>query len=308
MKTLLTEACRLRVQHSEQQPTMNLAILFSGGLDCSLLAYYCHSVLPPDTPIDLLNVAFQNPRIHDKSLDDPYSTCPDRITAVSSYAELSRLCPGRRFQLVYIDVPFSESQSHRLNIIELMHPHNTEMDFSIAMALHFAARGEGYIISTSGDRLSYRTTSRVLLSGLGADELFGGYGRHSVAFSRAGFGGLLGELSLDFSRLGKRNLGRDDRVTAHWAREVRYPFLDEDLVAWAVSAPVWEKCGFGSCSSQGSSHLEPGKLILRLMAQDAGLLTISREKKRAVRNPLLGFSCLTISDTIWLSHCQDAAR
>jgi asparagine synthetase B (glutamine-hydrolysing) len=180
--------------------------------------------------------------------------------------------------------------AQREEIISLMHPHNTEMDLSIASALYFACRGQGFVYDEEGTKIKqYTTPTRVLLSGLGADELFAGYFRHAVAFSRHGFSVLIDELALDFNRLGKRNLGRDDRVTAHWGREIRYPFLDEDVVAWAVEAPVWEKCGFGADIGGSTLHddpqLEPGKLILRLLAWNCGLKKIATEKKRAVRSP-----------------------
>jgi asparagine synthetase B (glutamine-hydrolysing) len=41
----------------------------------------------------------------------------------------------------------------------------------------------------------YKSTARVLLSGLGADELLGGYIRHKNAFKHAGWQGLLDEVS-----------------------------------------------------------------------------------------------------------------
>jgi asparagine synthetase B (glutamine-hydrolysing) len=124
----------------------------------------------------------------------------------------------------------------------------------------------------------------VLLSGLGADELFAGYARHGMAFARSGFEGLLDEIELDVGRLGKRNLGRDNRVIAHWGREARFPFLDEDFVAWVVQTPVWEKCGFGvpECPPVDTG-IDPEKKALRLLALSLGLSSVAREKKRAIQ-------------------------
>ena len=159
------------------------------------------------------------------------------------------------------------------------------MDLSIACALYFAARGSGIVYdNATGKSLPYTTPARVLLSGLGADELFGGYTRHATTFDRRGHQGLVDELELDFSRLGKRNLGRDDRVISHWGRESRYPYLDEELVMWALDKPVWEKCGFGEIIvGEESPVLDPGKKVLRLVAWKLGLRGAAAEKKRAIQ-------------------------
>lgn len=271
-----------------------VAVLFSGGLDCSVLARLAHDFVPKGQAVDLLNVAFENPRVVRASTEakspqtfSAYGLCPDRITGLNSFAELCTNSPGRRWRFVTIDVSYEELQAHRSNIISLIHPHNTEMDFSIACALYFAARGSGTIREPStGCLVPYKTPARVLLSGLGADELFGGYTRHATAFTRRGYAGLVAELHLDFNRLGKRNLGRDDRVISHWGKEVRYPYLDEALVCWALSIPVWEKCGFGHDTTDEDdplSSIEPGKKLLRLVAWKLGLRGAAVEKKRAIQ-------------------------
>jgi asparagine synthetase B (glutamine-hydrolysing) len=189
--------------------------------------------------------------------------------------------------------------THKDKVVALMYPHNTEMDLSISYALYFAARGIGLASPEQDEKpVDYVTPARVLLSGLGADELFGGYTRHATAFERKGFPGLLSELELDVNRLGKRNLGRDDRIITNWGREARYPYLDESLVNWALDSPVWRKCGFGTVTRNGlevEEELEPGKKVLRLLARKLGLASVAMEKKRAVSNPYLQeFPVLTV--------------
>ena len=273
-----------------------IAILFSGGLDCSVIARVLHDVLPLEHEIDLLNVAFENPRLTKgagvASPQSPFSVCPDRITGLSTYLELLNVCIGRTWRFVSIDVPYAETLAHRSQVISLIYPHNTEMDLSIALALYFTARGSGvFCDNATGTTTKYTTPARVLFSGLGADELFAGYARHATAFHHHGFQGLVDELELDFSRLGHRNLGRDDRVISHWGREVRYPYIDESLATWALGLPVWEKCGYGEARRDLAfdiAHneiecIEPGKKLLRLLACKLGMEGAAIKKKRAIQ-------------------------
>jgi asparagine synthetase B (glutamine-hydrolysing) len=300
LQVSLQRSLKLRTHHVREAMSVassalddqdaNIAVLFSGGLDCTILARMCHDSLPLSETIDLLNVAFENPRVH-ANLDigaSPYELCPDRITGRSSFAELLEICPGRRWQFVEINVPYTETVAHRQTVMSLMHPHNTEMDLSISYALYFASRGDGLV--TDGDRkppASYTTPAHVLLSGLGADELFGGYQRHTTAFARRGYAGLIEELELDFSRLGKRNLGRDDRIISNSGKEVRFPYLDEDFIALVLQLSATTKCNFGSPQVGGSDDpaqaLEPAKRMLRVLAWQLGMRKVAAEKKRAIQ-------------------------
>lgn len=309
LRSYLTEALQLRVRdipdHSHCQiseGSAKVAILFSGGLDCTLLARITHSVLPLDEAVDLINVAFENPRSMAARTGppvSPYELCPDRVTGRSSYTELTQVCPERNWRFVAVNVSYPEAISHRSTIIQLMYPHNTEMDFSIAMALYFAARGRAQELPEIMERdpnqaIANSSTARVLLSGLGADEIFAGYSRHAAAFARGGFSDLVNELELDFNRIGSRNLGRDDRMMSHWGKEVRYPYLDEDFVRFALDLPVWEKAGFRAGKPipkqdeerkviDQPDDLEPAKMLLRLLMWDQGMKRSASERKRAIQ-------------------------
>ncbi len=74
-----------------------------------MLARLTHELLDPAQGIDLLNVAFENPRVAaqlEKQANgtpvDPYEACPDRITGRKSFAELLGVCTGRRFRFVAV--------------------------------------------------------------------------------------------------------------------------------------------------------------------------------------------------------------
>ncbi|KIW46838.1 uncharacterized protein PV06_02470 [Exophiala oligosperma] len=302
-RSLILRSVDIR-DHSHPQMTgdsAKVAILFSGGLDCTLLARIIHEILPPDEVVDLLNVAFENPRslaAKGSVQGTAYELCPDRVTGRSSFAEICEVCPQRKWRFVAINVPYTESIAHKPMIMRLMYPHNTEMDLSIAMALYFAARGQGELLkvhsNVCSEPIPFLSTARVLISGLGADELYAGYSRHAAAFSREGFRGLADELEMDFNRIGSRNLGRDDRVMSCWGKEIRYPYLDEDFFRFSLDLPVWEKAGFRPGKPVPKHHeatgvarnpedLEPAKMLLRLAAWHLGLKRTATERKRAIQ-------------------------
>jgi len=79
------------------------------------------------------------------------------------------------------------------------------------------------------------TDAKVVFSGLGADEVFGGYARYKTAFQRGGVEAMEQEMSLDLDRIWHRNMGRDDRVISACGKEARFPFLDVDLMRFLAA-------------------------------------------------------------------------
>jgi len=116
----------------------------------------------------------------------------------------------------------------------------------------------------------------VLLSGLGADELCGGYGRHATAISRGGWHALTEELSLDVDRMWARNLGRDDRIVSDRGKELRTAFLDEGVLECLAGIPVDAILDPTLPKGQGD------KRIIRAIAENLGLGSSSFLPKRAV--------------------------
>lgn len=72
-----------------------VGILFSGGIDCTILAVLTDKRLDSNQPIDLINVSFEKVnRSNSKIAPIDYNT-PDRISARDSLEELKRMNPNR---------------------------------------------------------------------------------------------------------------------------------------------------------------------------------------------------------------------
>ena len=108
--------------------------------------------------------------------------------------------------------------------------------------------------------------AKILISGVGADEQMAGYGRHRTTYQRGGYEALREELQMEVGRLWTRNLGRDDRCLSDHGKEARFPYLDEDVVAYLGSLPVDHKCDMTLPQGEGD------KLILRKVARMIGVV------------------------------------
>ena len=68
------------------------------------------------------------------------------------------------------------------------------------MARYFASRGQGLI---QGDPTPYTSPAKVVLSGLGSDELLGGYGRHRSAYNSGGWKAVIEEVRTLGNKVGR---------------------------------------------------------------------------------------------------------
>lgn len=100
---MLCKACVLLHQQNrnavQQCPHSKLAILFSGGLDSSVLAALADRVWPENESIDLLNVAF--PLRSNNPLVERFNV-PDRLTGLQALKELQSLNPTRKWNFIEV--------------------------------------------------------------------------------------------------------------------------------------------------------------------------------------------------------------
>jgi asparagine synthetase B (glutamine-hydrolysing) len=255
-----------------QSSEARIMILFSGGVDSTLIAALAHEVLDPEEPIDLVNICFNG------------GTSPDRLAALDALQELKEsFAPTRRWKFIAIDKTIKDIDQSRQHLLQLLSPSDTVMDLNIGAALWFASSGEGILLNNDQNELEtgsttyYRSAARVVLLGHGADEMFGGYGRHRTKFLAGGWEAFGTELALDMKRLWQRNLGRDDRIVADRGREARHPFLDDQLVQVALSWPV---------QFLADLHQPPGmgdKKVLRECLHHLKLHRAAARVKRAIQ-------------------------
>ncbi|WP_324736186.1 asparagine synthase (glutamine-hydrolyzing) [Thermococcus sp. SY098] len=123
------------------------------------------------------------------------------------------------------------------------------MNLAIGIPLYFATK------------LAKEDNCKLLLSGQGADELFGGYFKYLEN---------PGLMEKDLIELGEKNLARDDKIAMLNSVEGRFPFLDLNVVRTALRTPTEFKIKNGI-----------RKAILREVAFELGLPkeVAYREKK-----------------------------
>jgi asparagine synthase (glutamine-hydrolysing) len=187
LKSVLSLERKLR--EATEKRTLDSAgtrILFSGGLDSTLLSCLSPDVLP--------------------------ITCG---TEDSSDISFSRKAAGElNFVLKEILIDPQMVENALCDVMYACESRNP-MDVGIALPIFFAAREAS-------------RNTHILLSGNGADELFGGYAKYIDSPHL---------MYDDIKNIAHDNLERDDMVAASQGISLRHPYLDLKVVRFALSLP-----------------------------------------------------------------------
>jgi len=131
---------------------------------------------------------------------------------------------------------------------------NDVIDFEIAFPIYMAA---------------LESSSKYLMSGQGADELFGGYFRYNEAYKESPE--KFEEMQLkDLKEIGRNNLERDYYASKAAGCHITTPYLTPEMLKIALSTDTMTKL-----------NVRQNKLVLRKIAEDMGLpeCVYSRKKK-----------------------------
>lgn len=223
IKQKTTELLHQAIQ--KRIPHQKFGVLFSGGIDSTYLAKFFKDQ----------NYDFTCYTAVLETDDVPLSVLPSDLSAAQEIARQLNL------QLKIKKIKLDEIPAYLQKIVPLIEDSNVT---KVGVALTFYLASE----------MAKEDGCKVIFSGLGSEEIFAGYERHkqSANINQECVSGLL--------KLYEHDLYRDDVLTMENNIELRLPYLDKELVAYALKIPQQYKV----TASQT-------KFILRSIAQEEGL-------------------------------------
>ena len=219
---IFKETARLLAKAIDKRiPKKKFGLLFSGGLDSTYLAYY----------LKQKKVKFT---CYTTALEMKENTAQDLVYALKAAKSIG-------LKLKVKKIPLSKIPAYLKKVVPLIEDNNVT---KAGVALTFYAACE----------MAKKDGCKVIFSVLGSEEIFAGYERHKLSLD------LNQECVSGLRKLFERDLYRDDVVTMHHGLELRLPYLDKDLVEYAIKIPFKYKIKDGQ-----------SKYILRSLAQEQGL-------------------------------------
>ncbi len=214
-----------------------VGVMFSAGVDSTLLAYLSNEL---DVETYLYTVG------HKDSVDLKYARKTAEIMDLPLHTKIVDVEDVKYY------LPLVLKSIEEFNIMKL----------GVGMPVYLTAE------------MAYQDGLKVILSGQGADELFGGYHRYLEFYKQKGEEAQA-DLDEDLLNLYHVNLQRDDAVAMASSVELRVPYLDMDVINMAINIPM--KCKIDNYTDTLR------KCILRRVALECGVpeIIVSRPKKAA---------------------------
>ena len=178
-----------------------VAVAFSGGVDSSVVAVLAETI---GLDVQLVSVGLEDQR-------------------EIMFAEEAAEALGLPLHLQTYNVSeLEEALAKVLWLIEEPHLVNA------CIAVPF------YWLAEAASKLGYP----ILLAGQGADELFGGYQRYLTEYGKSGAEAVEQKMFHDIQNAYRTNFQRDNKVCSYYGIELRLPFIDRDVVDFALRLPL----------------------------------------------------------------------
>ncbi|HEX7032668.1 MAG TPA: asparagine synthase (glutamine-hydrolyzing) [Nitrososphaera sp.] len=223
------EAYRKALMESMEKRTQDfqrIGIIFSGGIDSVLVAYLASKMVP--------EVVCYTCGVKDSSDIANARQIADKLGLQLKVAELDHDAVEKMIPEV-------------INVIEDANAGQVE----VALPVYGAVK------------LAHDDGIKVMLTGQGADELFGGYSWYAKVAEKEGYRKLRKHMIEDLLLLYKETLEREDKITMAHSIELREPFLDPEVIRTALSIELRLNVKGG--------HDTFGKHVHRRLAQKLGI-------------------------------------
>ncbi|MFB6116764.1 MAG: diphthine--ammonia ligase [Candidatus Nanosalina sp.] len=201
IKKLFLKAVEKRLPEGE------VGLLFSGGVDSTMVAAALQEL---DKDFTAYTAGIQH----------------GNVNAPRDYEKAAEVAEEMGFELERYEATLEEVEETLPKMVDWLSTTNV-VKLGVALPFNFALCGTG---GSSGQEDSTESSAeKVCFTGFGSEQLYAGYARQQGYLNK--------ECLSDLRSIFQVDLYRDNVVSFRNGRELRVPFLDEDLVEHALSIP-----------------------------------------------------------------------